>query len=447
MPMSSRQTLLKVLLMKRHQETHRAFCLEYDKVARSIDRHLIGSSPSREAYGRWLKGHLKTKPQADHCRVLERMFPGHTVAELLAPYDPGLKNPGVQESRPDPREAATNRREVFQLGATTMALGLTEGICRGPDLFEQVLDSNNVGEARLLYLENEADRLGRTVPPADLLPDALLHLTSVRELLTHRQPAQAQRRLTKVGAKLSIVIGEIMFCANHFPLARRWYGTAARASAEAGDGHLADLTLASSALLPTYSSDPRSVLAMVGPRLEQAVGATPALAWMWGLAALAHASLGDRTAFERANTRSRNTLERCSADASGPGILSFQPERQTFYEARGRADLGDLDGTADAVTRTLSSSDAADSNDPALVRLAYACALAKAGEVEEACRFATAAIRDTPTGQSITVVVRAHEFDALLTSGGSATADWREALSEARAPDPRTLPSLSSPRT
>ncbi len=438
--MPGRQTLLKVLLMKRHQETHRAFCLEYDKVARSIDRNLIGSSPSREAFGRWLKGHLKTKPHADHCRVLERMFPGHTVAELLAPYDPGAKDSGVQETRPGSREADTNRREVFQLGATTMALGLAESIWRGPDLFEQVLDSNNVGEARLLYLENEADQLGQKVPPAELLPDALLHLVSVRELLTHRQPVEAQRRLIRVGAKLSIVIGEIMFCANHFPLARRWYAAAARAADEAGDRHLADLTLASSALMPTYSSEPRAVLAMVGPRLEQALGATPALAWMWGLAALAHASLGDQTAFERAINRSRYTLDRCSADALRPGILSFQPERQVFYEARGRADLGDLDGTAETVAPALSSYESADSNDPALVRFAYACALAKAGEVEEACRFATTAVRDTPPRQSITVVVRAHEFDALLAPSGSATADWREALSDLRAPDPTTLP-------
>ncbi|RCG29341.1 hypothetical protein DQ384_19945 [Sphaerisporangium album] len=444
--MSGHQTLLKALLLKRHQESHRAFCAEYEKVARSIDRSLIGSSPSREAFGRWLKGHLKTKPQADHCRVLERMFPGHAVAELLAPYDPGTNNSGVPQTPPNPREAATNRREVFQLGATTMALGLAESLWRGPDLFEQVLDSNNVGQARLLHLENEADRLGQKVPPANLLPDALLHLASVRELLTHRQPVEAQRRLIRVGAKLSIVIGEIMFCANHFPLARRWYAAAARAADEAGDRHLADLTLASSALMPTYSSEPRAVLAMLEPRLEQAVGATPALAWMWGLAALAHASLGDTMAFERAINRSRYTLDRCSVDTPRPGILSFQPERHVFYEARGRADLGDLEGTAEAVTRALSSCDSGDSNDPALVRFAYACALAQAGEIEEACRFATTAIRETSPGRSITVVVRAHEFDALLAPSGSATADWREALSDFRAPDPTTLPTLSSPR-
>ncbi|WP_424530702.1 hypothetical protein ACOZ38_13105 [Sphaerisporangium viridialbum] len=445
--MPGQTTLLKALLLKRHQETHRAFCLEYDKVARSIDRNLIGSSPSREAFGRWLKGHLKTKPHADHCRVLERMFPGHTVAELLAPYDPVKKDPGVPQTRPDTREAATNRREVFHLGAATMALGLAESIWRGPDMLEQILDSSNVGEARLLFLENEAERLGRSVPPASLLPESLLHLASVRELLTYRQPAEAQRRLTRVGAKLSIVVGEIMFCANQLPLARRWYATAGRAADEAGDRYLADLVLASAALIPTYSADPRTVLAMVTPRLEHAVGATPAIAWMWGFAALAHASLGEQSAFERAINRSRHTLDRCSVEALQPGILSFQPERHTLYEARGRADLGDLDGTADAVTRALSSYDSSDSNDPALVRFAYACALAKAGEVEEACRFATAAIRETPATRSLTVVVRAHEFDALLTPSGTATADWRETLADVRAPDPTLLPTPPSPRT
>ncbi|GII83407.1 hypothetical protein Ssi03_13970 [Sphaerisporangium siamense] len=450
MSMSSRQTLLKVLLMKRHQETHRAFCLEYDKVARSIDRHLIGSSPSREAYGRWLKGHLKTKPHADHCRVLERMFPGHTVAELLAPYDPGLKNPGVQEARPDPREAATNRREIFQLGATTMALGLTESIYRGPDLFEQALDAGNVGEARLLFLESEVDRLAQAMekaPPTSLLSETLLRLTSVRELLAHRQPTESQRRLVRIGAKLSIVMGVTMFCANQFPLARRWYTAATRAADEAGDRYVADLALANALLIPTYSGDARGALALVTPRLDQAVGATPAIAWMWGFAALAHAALGDRVAFERAINRSRTTLDRCQQTVQQSGALSFQQERQTFYETRGRADLGDLEGTAEAATRALAAYDPTDNADPALVRFAYASALAKAGENEEACRVATTAIRDPYVCHSHVVVVRAHEFDSLLAPSGSVTADWRQALSEIHAPGPTMLQPPSSSRT
>ncbi|WP_214412921.1 hypothetical protein [Sphaerisporangium fuscum] len=418
-------------------------------MARSVDRRLVGSSPSREAYGRWLKGHLKTKPHADHCRVLERMFPGHTVAELLAPYDPGGEDPGVQQTRPDPREAATNRREVFQLGATTMALGLTESILRGPDLFEQALDSSNVGEARLLYLESAVDRLAQKMEkahPASVLPETLLCLTSIRELLAHRQLTDAQRRLVRVGASLSLVVGVAMFCANQFPLARRWYAAATRAAEEAGDQRLSDLALANTALLPTYSGDAPGVLALVTPRLEQVTGATPAIAWMWGFAALAHASLGDRDAFERAISRSRTTLERCEPAHQQSGALSFQPQRQMFYETRGRADLGDLEGTADAATRALAAYDPTDNADPALVRFAYACALVKAGEIEEACHIATAAIRDPSTCPSHVVVVRAHEFDALLATSGSVTADWQEALSELRVPNPTTLPAGSLAR-
>ncbi|MEV6980484.1 hypothetical protein AB0M95_04385 [Sphaerisporangium sp. NPDC051017] len=444
--MSGRQTLLKVLLMKRHQETHRAFCLEYDKVARSIDRSLIGSSPSREAFGRWLKGHLKTKPLADHCRVLERMFPGHTVAELLAPYDPGNKDSGVPQTRPDPREAATNRREVFQLGATTMALGLTESIWRGPDLLEQVLDAGNVGEARLLYLESEADRLGQQlerVPPTTLLAETLLHLSSVRELLTHRQPMEAQQRLARVGAKFSIIAGEILFNADQFVQARRWYAVATRAAHEAGDRYLSDLALASTALIPTYSGNPSGALAMVTPRLEQVVGANPAIAWMWGFAALAHASLGDRLAFERAIDRCRTTLDRCAPEAVQPGVLSFQPERQVFYEARGWADLGDAEGAGDATTRALAAYDPTATSDPALVRFAHATALVKAREIEEACRIATAALRDPHTLPIVSVVVRAHEFDAVLAASGSTTSDWCEALSELRARGATALPPMS----
>ncbi|WP_405146688.1 hypothetical protein OG589_05330 [Sphaerisporangium sp. NBC_01403] len=439
---------MKALLLKRHQETHRAFCLEYDKVARSIDRNLIGSSPSREAFGRWLKGHLKTKPHTDHCRVLERMFPGHTVAELLAPYDPVKKDPGVPQTRPDTREAATNRREVFQLGAVTMTAGLIEGVWRGPDLLEQVLDSTTVGESRLLFLETEADRLGKKVEkvvPASLLSEVLLHLSSVRELLTQRQPLEAQRRLARIGSKLSVVVGEILFNANQFSLANRWWTAAARAADEAGDRYLADLALASAALAPTYSGDPRGVLALISPRMEQAVGATPSIAWLWGLAALAHATLGDRAAFERAINRSRTTLERCPAHSVFPGILSFQPERQAFYEARGWADLGDVEGTGRATNRALAAYDPTVSSDPALVRFAHATALAKAGEIEEACRLATRAIRDPNTLPVISVVVRAYEFDALLAGVGATTADWREALADVRAPDPGML-SVPSPR-
>lgn len=81
--MTSSPALLKVLLQERHWQTYRTFQREYDKAARSLDAALVGTWPSRAQLGRWLSGGLKGLPCPDHCRVLEKMFPGWTAEQLV----------------------------------------------------------------------------------------------------------------------------------------------------------------------------------------------------------------------------------------------------------------------------------------------------------------------------------------------------------------------------
>ena len=76
---------LKVLLRERHW-TYDAFCVEYNKTARLVDPRLAQSSPSRAQFHRWLTGDLRGLPHPDACRVLEALFPGWQVEQLLAPY-------------------------------------------------------------------------------------------------------------------------------------------------------------------------------------------------------------------------------------------------------------------------------------------------------------------------------------------------------------------------
>ncbi|MEV7011702.1 hypothetical protein [Streptosporangium sp. NPDC051022] len=434
-------SLLKVLLAKRHLTTRAAFATEYDKVARQLDRALVGTAPSREQFTRWLACKVKTLPRADHCRVLERMFPGHSARELLSPYDPITAFPDT--GSPHEKEKSTNRREVFRLGAAAMAVGLVENVWNGPDLLEQVLDSGSVSEGRLLLLEQEAERLGQRVvkvPPATLLQETLLNLSSVRELLGQRQPAHAQQRLARVGAQLATVVGEILFNSNQFPLARRWYLAAARAAREAGDGYLSDIALAGATYLPTYAGEPREVLAHVLPRLEQAPSPSPAVAWLWGFAAKAHAALGHRDAFERAIEASHAALERSPAGAIRPGIFSFLPEKLAFYEARGRVDLRDTPGAADAAARALAAYDLTDTTEPALVRFEHASALAQTGETEEAYRIAFGAVTDGHIFLSVSVMTRAHEFGTLLPPASAEARQWRDVLTGLEGPD--ALPAL-----
>jgi hypothetical protein len=84
--MAAKPIALKVLLQKRHLQTYRAFCREYDKAAEKIDRSLKGSYPSKAQYYRWLSGELRGLPYSDHCRILEGILPGWTVEKLFQPH-------------------------------------------------------------------------------------------------------------------------------------------------------------------------------------------------------------------------------------------------------------------------------------------------------------------------------------------------------------------------
>jgi hypothetical protein len=92
---------LKALLQERHWQKHATFCREYDRAAEAIDPDLKGTYPGRAQLHRWLSGELKGLPYPDHCRILERMFPGWTAAQLMEPYseDEPLDAPGSANDR------------------------------------------------------------------------------------------------------------------------------------------------------------------------------------------------------------------------------------------------------------------------------------------------------------------------------------------------------------
>src|SRR5215468_4225131 len=95
---SGQPILLKALLHERHWQNYATFCAEYDKAARRIEPSLVQTFPSRAQLHRWLTGSLRTLPYADHCRVLEEMFPGWTAAQLFQPSSPELLYAGVRSS-------------------------------------------------------------------------------------------------------------------------------------------------------------------------------------------------------------------------------------------------------------------------------------------------------------------------------------------------------------
>ncbi|MBI1759109.1 MAG: hypothetical protein HYR62_07780 [Actinobacteria bacterium] len=225
------------------------------------------------------------------------------------------------------------------------------------------------------------------------------------------------------------VLGEILFNVGQFALARQWYGIALRSANEADDQYLADIALAGSTYLPMYTPDPRAVLSNVMPRLDSRHAPSPAIAWLWGFRAKAHAMLGETCAFRKSIEHAQQALDRSPPDLMQPGIFSFLPERLAFYEARGWVELNNADAASIAAERATSMYDFTETTEPALVRFEQASAFVQEGELLEACRIASTALLDPRTYLSFTVVTRAREFDRLIGSSQSESVrDWRDVL-------------------
>jgi tetratricopeptide (TPR) repeat protein len=324
----------------------------------------------------------------------------------------------------------TRRRDVIAFSGLALASPAIDGLERELDLIHLTLDRGTTSEERTTRLERTASDLGvQAVEEApDVINPALRAMRTVRGLLEERQPTRQQVRLVRVTAMLSTVVGEILFQTGNFSKAREWYQTAGHAAADIGDRNLMDIALAGQAYLPTYSNDPRGALALLAPRLEANPIPSPAVAWLWGFTARAHAALGDLTAFQRSIQNAHEALARSPAELVGPGIFSRQPANLLFYEATGAVALSQSGPALSAADRAAAHLTHGDT-DRILVRLEMARALAQSGEVPEACRVATDALMQPGFYHDVGVRAYATKFDVMIRGIQSPeTREWRQVL-------------------
>jgi hypothetical protein len=107
-----RQTVLKALLRERHIQEHRTFCREYDKVARTIDIGLVGTYPSKATFYRWLSGDIRGLPHPSPCRVLEKLLPGWSAAELFEQWT-GIAPPNPRSATPLPNASLNDVVAIY----------------------------------------------------------------------------------------------------------------------------------------------------------------------------------------------------------------------------------------------------------------------------------------------------------------------------------------------
>ena len=403
-----------------------------------------GRALSQEVVGGWLglsQAQLSRVENGPPVRDLAKLMswsrvlgiPGQLLwFEQGEPDEPGPEVPAVAGTG---EVSATLRRDLLALGgsvAAGTAAGQLFGVLDGElSLVHITLGRGSASPEWVAGLEQAAAELGVQVArgaPLAVLEPTLTHLRGVRSLLVERQPTRLQARLVRISAKLSTVVGEIMMNVGRFAHAREWYKAAEYAAGDAGDRYLTDITLAGQAYLPTYSDDPRGVIALLAPRLDgRDPTPSPAISFLWGLTARAHAALGEAAEFNQAIENARECLERSPTEFLTPGIFSFTPEKLAFYEADGAVLCNEPHRATTAADRALSLYDVTAIAEPALVRLEKARALVQSGEVLEAYRVAIEAVSDHDAFRSATVRTRAQRFDrSVRASRGHVASEWRD---------------------
>jgi tetratricopeptide (TPR) repeat protein len=83
------KSLLKELLRQRHLQTYRTFRAGYDDAARQVNSTLVGRYPTERQFYGWMSGETITLPFPDHRMLLEAMFPGYTIQQLIGPCEVG----------------------------------------------------------------------------------------------------------------------------------------------------------------------------------------------------------------------------------------------------------------------------------------------------------------------------------------------------------------------
>ncbi|OLB76929.1 MAG: hypothetical protein AUI14_17530 [Actinobacteria bacterium 13_2_20CM_2_71_6] len=195
---------LRHSLQQRHWQTYGTFCAQYDKVARSVDPELVGSWPSRAQFQRWLSGDLKGLPYPHHCRVLERMFPGLSAAELFTVVPLERSSGSGTPSTP-----ATGSSEQLQLITSGVELNaaIIDVVANAREYIVAV-GSRSREPAYLHEIELALERYSNLVhfriligpPHSQILKDHLIRLVELRA----EQPARGNRKTLHISILVDV---------------------------------------------------------------------------------------------------------------------------------------------------------------------------------------------------------------------------------------------------
>jgi transcriptional regulator with XRE-family HTH domain len=247
--------------------------------------------------------------------------------------------------------------------------------------------------ATIVELEQLAQRyeaLHTTADPAALLTPVAAHIRMVKVALSRDHPATERRRLLRNRAKVATLAGRLAFEDLGDALSgRAYYGMAADSAREAKDDQTAATVLGYIAQLAHAEGMTGAALEHLAAALAHAEHAPALTPWLASIQATIAADSGDHTA-------AADALHRASPPASEPAQqpslqLNYGPSQLAAVTGHTHLRAGDYTAARAALAIALDQIPPTDRRGRILALIDLAMAELHAGNVPDACRYATTA--------------------------------------------------------
>jgi tetratricopeptide (TPR) repeat protein len=419
-------TLFRQLVQERGWTTIETFAVHFSRAARQLaeeanERRIADVSVSRRTFDRWMAGGLKSMPQRDTRRVLERLF-HQPAAHLFAAPTAARQTPpqGPPEAQHDgdgcgvdaPQESGGYGTFDHPLDIVAQTYTLTRS-----NADEFLLDHLRT------QLQSIVDRY-EVSGPRLLAGEARLLRTTTHTLLGGQNPPQVRAELFALAAQAAGLLAYMAVNAAAHPTVAEAYCTEAESLARhIGDLHLQVWAAGTRSLSLYYQGRYLEADSAAAAGIKLAPYNAQSIRLLSNGRARALARVGDRRAAERAIGAALALSDR-QPDLP-PGLtpcisfVAYSPARTLANVATARLSLGDAHevlNCADQIDTLLEESESAWSR--ALVRLDVATALLQQSqpEVEKAMALGRSALRAGSSAPIRSVWQRANE---LLERAGS----------------------------
>ncbi|MEV6312616.1 helix-turn-helix domain-containing protein [Streptomyces sp. NPDC051840] len=248
-----------------------------------------------------------------------------------------------------------------------------------------------------------------------LRPAVVGQLRYVVGLLREHRPAPIRQGLYGVAAELARLTGWTYFDARQYNQARSYFAEALQFAREIDDREFMANVLACMSLQATYQDRPADALAFVTAAQDEARaadGTTPRVLSMLSMReAFAHATLGSRTATHAAIAEAHRHFERVGSSDPDPAWVTYFDETKLIVDtgiAHGR--LGEAQTAVPLIAEALRRESRTNQRGRAFHAFWLARTQLSTGNLDEACRTATDALRPASSVASERVTWHLREF-------------------------------------